>query len=364
MYERQSYEADGRHRFWGGLAVGVVDGGRGLIDQHAAAAEAHGIEVRHDAAVEELVDGGVVVPDGTVRRCARARSSWRRAASSPTRRCARRTSGRTGTWRRCAARRTTPARCCSAALRRGAQPYGNWSGCHAIQWDRDAPRDRRPGADQPLLAPVVSGRDRRQPRRRALHRRGRGLPQLHLREVRRRGAQAAAPASRSRSSTPARCRCCGRSTTRRRAPTRGRCRHRSASSRRSWGSTPSGSSGPCASSTPRSFPASSTRRSRTGSAPRGWPCRSPTGRCRSRRRRSRRSRSRAGSRSRSAALRVDADARVLDLAGRPLPGLLRRRRARRRPVLPQLPRRLRADRGHGLRTPGRVRRRNYGIGRR
>ena len=49
MYERQSYEVDGRHRFWGGLAVGVVDGGRGLIDQHAAAAAAHGIEVRHEA---------------------------------------------------------------------------------------------------------------------------------------------------------------------------------------------------------------------------------------------------------------------------------------------------------------------------
>ena len=40
MYERQAYEAqDGRWTFWGGLAVGTVDGGRGLIDQHAAAAE-------------------------------------------------------------------------------------------------------------------------------------------------------------------------------------------------------------------------------------------------------------------------------------------------------------------------------------
>ena len=29
MYERQAYEVDGRHRFWGGLAVGTVDGGDG-----------------------------------------------------------------------------------------------------------------------------------------------------------------------------------------------------------------------------------------------------------------------------------------------------------------------------------------------
>ena len=66
MYERQAYERDGRCAFWGGLAVGVVDGGRGLIDQHAAAAERHGIEVRHDAPVEELVPGGACVrsPDG------------------------------------------------------------------------------------------------------------------------------------------------------------------------------------------------------------------------------------------------------------------------------------------------------------
>ena len=55
MYERQAYEgADGRWTFWGGLAVGTVDGGRGLIDQHAAAAERTGIELRHDCAVEAL----------------------------------------------------------------------------------------------------------------------------------------------------------------------------------------------------------------------------------------------------------------------------------------------------------------------
>ena len=86
--------------------------------------------------------------------------------------------------------------------------------------------DRRPGAHEPLLAPVLSGRDRRQPRRRALHRRGRGLPQLHVRQVRRRGA---APALRRRVPGLRRAvgrRCCARSTTRRRArrgSTRTRC---------------------------------------------------------------------------------------------------------------------------------------------
>ena len=78
-------------------------------------------------------------PTARARRCARARSCWPRAASSPTRRCARPTSGRTGTWPRSAARRSTRARCCRRRSRLGAAPYGHWSGCHAIQWDRDAP---------------------------------------------------------------------------------------------------------------------------------------------------------------------------------------------------------------------------------
>ena len=34
MYERQANEVDGRHRFWGGLALGTVDGGEGLMAQH------------------------------------------------------------------------------------------------------------------------------------------------------------------------------------------------------------------------------------------------------------------------------------------------------------------------------------------
>ena len=79
-----------------------------------------------------------------------------------------------------------------AALAHGAQPYGHWSGCHAIQWDADAP----PTGDRELTNRYSRQSyplgDRRQRGRRALPRRGRGLPQLHLRQVRRRGAAPAA----------------------------------------------------------------------------------------------------------------------------------------------------------------------------
>ena len=63
-------------------------------------------------------------------------------------------------------------------------------------------------------------------------------------------------------------------------------------------------------------------------------------------------------------VRVDADARVLDLAGRPLPGLFAAGELVGGLFFHNYPGRLRADRGHGLRTSRRVRRRNYGIGRR
>ena len=142
MYERQAYEdADGRWTFWGGLAVGAVDGGRGLIDQHAAAAERTGIEVRHDCAVEALERGAVTVrrPDGT-RETLHARAVVLAAGgfeSNPELRAA-----YLGPNWDVAKVRGTPyntGEVLRAALAAGAQPYGHWSGCHAIQWDRDAP---------------------------------------------------------------------------------------------------------------------------------------------------------------------------------------------------------------------------------
>jgi tricarballylate dehydrogenase len=147
MYERQSYEVEGRHRFWGGLAVGTVDGGDGLMAQHFAAAERTGIEVRREAPVIDLTRGesgavtGVVVrrPDGgtaTVEAGAvvlaaggfEANPQLRAAYLGPN-------------WDVAKVRGTphNTGEVLLAALAHGAQAYGNWSGCHAIQWDADAP---------------------------------------------------------------------------------------------------------------------------------------------------------------------------------------------------------------------------------
>ncbi len=110
MYERQAYERDGRFLFWGGLALGTVDGGKGLIAQHTAAAREAGIRVEYGAAVTGLLDHGVRLGDRTLRgrrgdpRRRRLRGQ-RRAARAPPR-------PRDGDGRWCAGTRSTPARCC------------------------------------------------------------------------------------------------------------------------------------------------------------------------------------------------------------------------------------------------------------
>ncbi|MDA0180172.1 FAD-dependent tricarballylate dehydrogenase TcuA [Solirubrobacter phytolaccae] len=147
MYERQAHETDGRWTFWGGLAVGVVDGGRGLVDQQAAAAARFGIEVRHEAAVESLAEDkapgplSLVIrrPDGS-RATLSARSVVLAAGgfeSNPRLRA-----GYLGPNWDVAKVRGTPhntGEVLEAALAAGAAPYGHWSGCHAIQWDAGAP---------------------------------------------------------------------------------------------------------------------------------------------------------------------------------------------------------------------------------
>src|SRR4051812_14031327 len=138
MYERQSYEVDGRQRFWGGLALGTVDGGEGMMAQHRAAAERSGIELRHGAAVVDLLpDGGVVLTGGEELRARAVVLAAGGFEASPRLRAA-----YLGPNWDVAKVRGTPhntGEVLEAALAHGAQAYGHWSGCHAIQWDADAP---------------------------------------------------------------------------------------------------------------------------------------------------------------------------------------------------------------------------------
>ena len=146
MYDRQSFEVNGKKRFWGGLVLGTVGGGRGLVEQHVAAAEMSGIEVRYDSPVvgllqeadatvtgvvcqgpdgrEEIEAGAVVLASGGFESDPRMRTAY------------------LGPQWDVAKVRGTPyntGEVLHIALEVGAQPYGNWSGCHAIAWDAAAP---------------------------------------------------------------------------------------------------------------------------------------------------------------------------------------------------------------------------------
>jgi tricarballylate dehydrogenase len=146
MYDRQSFEVNGKRRFWGGLVLGTVGGGRGLVEQHVAAAEMSGIEVRYDSPVVDLLQDADGAVTGVVCKGPHGREEIGAGAvvlasggfeSDPRMRAA-----YLGPQWDVAKVRGTPyntGEVLRIALDAGAQPYGNWSGCHAIAWDAAAP---------------------------------------------------------------------------------------------------------------------------------------------------------------------------------------------------------------------------------
>ena len=329
MYDRQSYAVDGRHVFWGGLHVGTVDGGRGLIEHERRAAANAGVELRTGHAVTGLIQHGDAVKGVRCRRgLGRARARDHRAGGRDRRR---RVRGRSSAPRdvpgaelgrgqgarhpsqhRRGARGDARRRCASVrTLERLSQ--------HRLGRRRAA--HRRPRADEPALAPVVSARPRRQPRRRALRGRGSRLPQLHLRALRRRDPESAGlgrlPAVRRPDRAAA-----AQGRVRMHPASPARRRRRSESSR-----TRSGSIAPGSSARSADFNAARHRRP---VRPRGQGRqahartsrrRSRTGHCRSASRPTSASRSPAGSPSPSAACAWMTGRACWHRSGQPIPGL-------------------------------------------
>src|SRR5579885_2525884 len=145
MYGRQAFKVDRRFRFWGGLTVEAWGGGRGLIDTLHDSARREGIEIRYDTRALSLIadDNGV--------RGARVRSAGR--TSEITARAVVLASGgfeANAEWRarylgpnwdlaKVRGTRFNTGDGIRMALEAGAMPYGHWSGCHAVGWDRNAP---------------------------------------------------------------------------------------------------------------------------------------------------------------------------------------------------------------------------------
>jgi len=145
IYGRQAFQVEGKFKFWGGMTVETWGGGPGLVEALHARAQQDGIDVRHNARAMSLItedDGvkGVVakINGRTTRLFAssvvlasggfQANTEWRSRYLGPNWELAkvRGTRFNTGDGIR-------------MALEAGAMPWGHWSGCHAVGWDRNAP---------------------------------------------------------------------------------------------------------------------------------------------------------------------------------------------------------------------------------
>lgn len=142
---RQAFNIGGRFKFWGGLTVEAVGGGPGLVESLTTSAKKHGVEIWYRARVTGLVvddDGvkGVKVKREGKTVEVRAKAVVLAAGgfqANPEMRARYLGPG----WELAKVRGTrfNTGDVIRMALDAGAAPAGNWSGCHAVAWERNAP---------------------------------------------------------------------------------------------------------------------------------------------------------------------------------------------------------------------------------
>ncbi len=145
IWGRQAYKIGGRFKFWGGLTVEAWGGGPGLVEALYGIARKNGIEIAFGARALALIAGDDGVKGVRVRWQARTRdidadavvlacggfesnAEWRTRYLGPG-------------WDLAKVRGTrfNNGDGLRMAMEIGAAPAGNWSGCHAVGWDRNAP---------------------------------------------------------------------------------------------------------------------------------------------------------------------------------------------------------------------------------
>jgi tricarballylate dehydrogenase len=146
LWTRQAFKEDGKFRFWGGLILEAVGAGKGLSDRFFELAAERGIEVRYASAASGLLldssgrvigvtvrgpDGFYDVPAGSV---VLACGGFEANAEMRTRYLG-------AGWELAKVRgvQTNTGDGIRMALDAGAQPFGHWSGAHAVAWDLNAP---------------------------------------------------------------------------------------------------------------------------------------------------------------------------------------------------------------------------------
>ncbi|HET8718662.1 MAG TPA: FAD-dependent tricarballylate dehydrogenase TcuA [Nocardioidaceae bacterium] len=145
IYGRQAFKVDGRFKFWGGLTVEVSGGGPGLVDALTRAALAKGIRIEYGARATSLVHDDAGVHGVVLRQDGATREEKADAVVLASGGFQANTEMRTRylgpSWDLAKVRGTmyNTGDGITMALEAGASPVGNWSGCHAVGWEMNAP---------------------------------------------------------------------------------------------------------------------------------------------------------------------------------------------------------------------------------
>ena len=145
-YGRQAFKVDGRFKFWGGLAVETWGGGPGLVEALFDGAAKAGVRVIYQARARELtMESGRVTG---VRATLRGGETFEVAAGAvvlasggfeANGEMRARYLGPGWDLAKVRGSRHNMGDGIRMGLEAGAEPYGNWSGCHAVGWDMNAP---------------------------------------------------------------------------------------------------------------------------------------------------------------------------------------------------------------------------------
>jgi tricarballylate dehydrogenase len=145
IYGRQAFKIDGKFKFWGGLTIDAVGGGPGLVNMLTEAATKRGVKVMYETRALELLFDGVNVKGVRVRQGGAVKELHAKAVilacggfqANPEMRT--RYLGPGWDLAKVRGTRYNAGDGIRMALAIGASPCGNWSGCHAVGWERNAP---------------------------------------------------------------------------------------------------------------------------------------------------------------------------------------------------------------------------------
>ena len=142
---RQAFNINGRFKFWGGLTVEAVGGGPGLVENLTNAAKKNGFEVWYEARATSLIADDDGVKGVKVKVKGKTTEVFAKSVvlagggfqANPEMRARYLGPG----WELAKVRGTrfNTGDVLKMAMDIGAAPTGNWSGCHAVAWERNAP---------------------------------------------------------------------------------------------------------------------------------------------------------------------------------------------------------------------------------